>query len=100
MNQVKQHLRKIEQCQTHRNGISGAPFHVLIFNDPDEGRMVGIVFEREHHVAVFNLDELALGNIAFGENSWRGDLYEPFLRQAIAKDENFSVAEKLGREEV
>ena len=100
MNQVKRRVRKVEQCQTHRNGISGAPFHVLIFNDPDAGRMVGIVFEREHHVAVFNLDKLALGNIAFGENSWRGDVYEPFLRQAIAKNENFSVAEKLGREEV
>ena len=73
----------IENIQHHRNGICGAPFHVLLFRDPDEGRMLGIVFEDEHHVAVFNLDKLALGNIAFGVNSWRGDSYEPFLRTAI-----------------
>lgn len=72
-----------ESIQYHRNGISGAPFHVLIFRDPDEGRMLGIVFDTEHHVAVFNLDKLALGNIAFGVNSWRGDQYEPHLRTAI-----------------
>lgn len=45
--------------------------------------MLGIVFEQKYHVAVFNLDKLALGNIAFGENSFRGDQYEPYLRKAI-----------------
>ena len=100
MNHVTQHLKKVEQCQTHRNGISGAPFHVLIFHDPDEGQMIGIVFDREQHVAVFNLDKLVLGNIAFGENSWRGDVYEPFLRQAIAQDENSIVSQNLSREGV
>ena len=73
----------IENIQRHRNGISGAPFHVLLFRDPDGGRMLGIVFEQEYHVAVFNLDKLALGNIVFGVNSWRGDHYEPHLRNAI-----------------
>jgi hypothetical protein len=73
----------IENIELHRNGISGAPFHVMIFRDPDEGRMVGIVFEQAHHVAVFNLDKLAIGNIAFGVNSWRGDRYEWSLRNAI-----------------
>lgn len=77
----------IEQVQAHRNGICGAPFHVLIFRDPNEGRMLGIVFDEKFHVAVFNLDKLALGNIAFGENSWRGDQYEPHLREAIAEHE-------------
>ncbi len=75
----------IENVQYHRNGICGAPFHVLLFRDPDEGRMLGIVFGQEHHVAVFNLDKLALGNITFGVNSWRGDRYEPSLRTAIAE---------------
>jgi hypothetical protein len=73
----------IENIQYHRNGVCGAPFHVLVFRDPDEGRMVGIVFDQEYHVAVFNLDKLAIGNIAFGVNSWRGDRYEPHLRKAI-----------------
>jgi hypothetical protein len=27
---------------------------------------------------------LCLGNIEFGVNSWRGDQYEPHLRNAIA----------------
>lgn len=84
---------RIENIQHHRNGISGAPFHVLIFRDPDEGRMLGIVFGERYHVAVFNLDKLAVGNIAFGVNSWRGDQYEPHLRGAIADHERSSVAE-------
>ena len=74
----------IEQIQNHRNGISGAPFHVLIFQDDEQGRMLGIVFQEPYHVAVFNLDKLAQGNIAFGVNSWRGDWYEPYLRTAIS----------------
>ena len=74
----------IEQIQFHRNGISGAPFHAVIFRDPDEGRMLGVVFEEKYHVAVFNLDKLAIGNITFGVNSWRGDQYEPPLRTAIS----------------
>jgi hypothetical protein len=73
----------LEHIDHHRNGICGAPFHVMLFRDPDEGRMLGIVFEEAYHVAVFNLDKLAVGNIAFGVNSWRGDRYEPQLRKAI-----------------
>ena len=91
---------KIINFATHRNGITGAPFHVLVFRDPNEGRMLGIVFEQAYHVAVFNLDKLALGNIAFGENSWRGDQYEPHLRKAVAKHERAIAAENLGGEEV
>ncbi len=67
----------------HRNGICGAPFHAIIFRDPEAGRMLGIVFDEPHHVAVFNLDSLAVGSIAFCLNSWRGDRYEPTLRNAI-----------------
>jgi hypothetical protein len=80
----------IDSIARHRNGICGAPFHVVLFRDPDEGRMLGIVFDLAHHVAVFNLDKLALGNIAFGVNSWRGDRYEPQLRKAIQHDPDHS----------
>jgi hypothetical protein len=86
----------IENIQHHRNGVAGAPFHVLLFRDPDEGRMLGVVFQQQFHVAVFNLDQLALGNITFGLNSWRGDQYEPHLRKAITANE----AESLGGREV
>lgn len=74
----------IEQIHFHRNGIGGAPFHALLFDDPDVGPMFGIVFDEPQHVAVFQFGELADGNIAFGRNSWRGDRYEPHLREAIA----------------
>ena len=74
----------IENIERHRNGVGGAPFNVLLFMDTDEGRMVGIVFEQEHHGAVLNIDKLSQGDIAFGSNSWRGDRYEPHLRKAIA----------------
>lgn len=90
---------RIENIQYHRNGISGAPFHVLIFRDPEAGRMLGIVFDGQHHVAVLNLDKLALGNIAFGENSWRGDQYEPHLRKAIVEHQRTLDAESIGGKE-
>jgi hypothetical protein len=90
----------IEQIQRHRNGICGAPFYVLMFGDPDVGRMVGIVFEQPHHVAVLHVDKLASGNITFGENSWRGDKYEPYLREAIARHERTLDADNVGRKEV
>jgi hypothetical protein len=78
----------LEQIEYHRNGICGAPFHVMIFQDSEEGRMLGIVFDEPYHGAVFNLDKLALGNIAFGVNSWRGDRYEPQLRQLIQEHQH------------
>jgi hypothetical protein len=73
--------------------------HVMLFSDADEGRMLGIVFENSYHVAVLQLDKLALGNITFGDNSWRGDRYEPLLRQAIQAhrehfDHNISTSHK------
>jgi hypothetical protein len=74
---------RFHQIERHRNGISGAAFHAITFQDLSEGRMVAIVFDQESYVAVFNLDQLAVGNITFGENSWRGDRYEPHLRKAI-----------------
>ncbi len=69
----------------HRNGIGGAPFAVILFEDagPDGSRKVGIVFEQEAHCAVLDVDRLAAGDIAFGSNSWRGDHFEEPLRKAI-----------------
>jgi hypothetical protein len=74
------HIRSVAR---HRNGIGGAPFHVAIF-DACGGRKVGIVFEEPGHCAVLDIARLAAGDIAFGSNSWRGDRYEPHLREAIA----------------
>lgn len=76
----------------HRNGIGGAPFHVVRFTDAEEGPMLGIVFDQAAHCAVFSLPKLAQGTIAFGTgeggNSWRGDQYEPALRRAVAEHDS------------
>lgn len=71
---------------SHRNGTSGAPFHVVLFadHDPERGsRKVAILFDERHHCAVLDVAMLHDGDIAFGSNSWRGDNYEPYLRVAI-----------------
>lgn len=69
----------------HRNGICGAPFHVVLFRDTgDENtRKVGILFEEPYHCAVLDVVKLAEGRIAFGVNSYRGDRFEFPLRRAI-----------------
>jgi hypothetical protein len=84
---------RVRAIDFHRNGIGGAPFHVAIFDEAkgahpeDQGRKVGIIFEAPDHCAVLDIAKLAVGDIAFGSNSWRGDEYEPHLRKAI---KNFS----------
>jgi hypothetical protein len=72
-----------DQIKYHRNGVGGAPFHVVLFRDASEGVMLGVVFEEKHHVAVLNLERLSSSDIGYGTNSWRGDVYEPHLRNAI-----------------
>jgi hypothetical protein len=69
----------------HRNGICGAPFTVILFEDDgaEGSRKVAILFEQDGHCAVLDVDRLAHGDIAFGSNSWRGDRFEPSLRQTI-----------------
>jgi len=77
---------KVTDIASHRNGIDGAPFHVVLF-EYKGGIKGGIVFDEPHHCAVLNVRKLSQGNIKFGSNSYRGDLYEPLLRQAIRKNE-------------
>jgi hypothetical protein len=75
----------------HRNGICGAPFDVVLFEDdgPDDGsRKFAILFEQKYHCAVLDVAKLSAGDIAFTSNSWRGDKYEPHLRKAIKNHES------------
>jgi hypothetical protein len=76
---------KIINIASHRNGIDGAPFHVVLFADrgPEGSRKVAILFEERAHCAVLDIAKLHAGDIAFGSNSWRGDTYEACLRVAI-----------------
>ena len=70
----------------HRNGICGAPFTAVLFEDsgPEGSRKIGILFDQPYHCAVLDIAKLAAGDIAFASNSWRGDQYEPYLRAAEA----------------
>lgn len=76
---------KIIATACHRNGICGEPFEVVLFEDrgPEGSRKLAILFDEPHYCAVFDVAKLAAGDIAFGSNSFRGDNYEPHLRQAI-----------------
>jgi hypothetical protein len=75
----------ITKTAFHRNGICGAPFHIVLFEDRgDEGsRKLAILFAENGQCAVLDVAKLAAGDIAFGSNSWRGDKFEPPLRTAI-----------------
>jgi hypothetical protein len=77
----------IMNIDRHRNGISGAPFTAIVFRDTGEGASVkvGIVFDAPCHTAVLDINKLVECDVQFGSNSWRGDVYEPHLRQAIAR---------------
>lgn len=78
-----QFVSRIIEVAFHRNGISGAPFHVVNFIDTEDHRKVGILFDDDFHCAVLDIDLLNDNVIAFIKNSWRGDRYEPELREAI-----------------
>lgn len=78
----------IEEVDYHRNGVGGIGFHIVKFTQPSEGPMLGIVFPEDGAVAVFNRDKLKEDEIRFFYNSWRGDVYEPYLREAIRLSED------------
>ena len=80
-------IKRIFAIDFHRNGISGAPFHIVVFQDHGEesSRKLGIVFDSASHVAVLDIAKLAQGDVAFGSNSWRGDVFELELRAAITE---------------
>jgi len=80
---------KIIDIASHRNGICGAPFHVVLFDDQgtEGSRKVAVLFDEPYHCAVFDVAKLAAGDIAFGSNSFRGDNYEPHLRKVVEKRE-------------
>jgi len=87
----------------HRNGSGGEPFYVCIFdtreiddkkpdrNEVEFHRMFAVVFDDDTYCAVFSLSELARENIEFARgNSFRGDYFEPYLREAIKEWESHS----------
>jgi hypothetical protein len=88
----------IKAIARHRNGVDGAPFYVVLFDDAD-GCKVGIVFDQEAHCAILDVAKLAAGDIAFGSNSWRGDQFEPHLRTAVKTRLQTSAASSPPRQQ-
>lgn len=87
----KQPIRiRVSDWDHHRNGICGAPFHVVLFDDvgDENTRKVGILFEAPNHCAVLDVAKLSAGSIAFGFNSYRGDAFEEQLRKAVRLPKN------------
>ena len=103
MNTVKARkvVTKIQEIAYHRNGICGAPFHAIRFvgkvdgyDEPETANFLATLFDEPGHCAVICLDRLPEHGVAFGPNSWRGDCFEPELREAV-KEHNL---EQFGHE--
>jgi hypothetical protein len=83
--------RRVLSSAYHRNGVAGNGFYVVLFRDDDGATKVAIQFPEQDaegeslpsmNTAVLQVDLLAAGNVAFGENSWRGDHYAQFVCNA------------------
>jgi hypothetical protein len=79
---------KILKLATHRNGICGLPFTVAIVKD-GKRKMLVVRFDKQADkdtgnvvCAAFDLEKLALFDIEFGSNSWRGDHYHQIIDKA------------------
>ena len=93
----------IQEVAWHRNGISGEGFYAIRFlfdvdavsdseaktwNIPagpalKAAQFLAILFDEPGQCAVICLDAISEHGVAFGKNSWRGDLFEDALREAI-----------------
>jgi hypothetical protein len=77
----------------HRNGVSGEPFHCVIFDKEEGGettRMLAVRFPDDEgkgyqnpRIAIFDVALLYESVIEFGENSFRGDYFVDGIDQAI-----------------
>jgi hypothetical protein len=78
---------KIIEASHHRNGVSGEGFTAILFKDlSTKQTMIASLFKDSGYCAVYDVDELAKGNISFANgNSWRGDRYESALRPLLAQ---------------
>lgn len=75
---------EIKSASWHRNGVGGVGFYAILFTDEEQGNMVASLFDEPGYCAIYNVDELVNGNVAFAcGNSWRGDRYEYALRPLL-----------------
>ena len=76
-------IRRVLQVEYHRNGVGGEGFHAVLFDDCEGHRLLALVFPAPGHVAVIEPQRAAAGILGLGDNTWRGDYFEPELRRAI-----------------
>jgi hypothetical protein len=75
----------IKDCWFHRNGVGGAGFYAVLFEEAEQGLMVASLFDEPGYCAVYKVSLLSKENVRFGENSWRGDSFEAALRPLVKK---------------
>lgn len=87
---------KVKSVAFHRNGVSGKPFYVMLAKG--EGRDLVIIRpyvtnpeDEGAECYVLDIGLLAEGNIKFGENSFRGDVFQLEADRAIS---NFEALRK------
>lgn len=72
-------IKNVISMDSHRNGVSGVPYNVIVFESTEGMRMVGIVFDSDGdggpRCAVLDIDKLNSNDVAFGSNSFRGDYF-------------------------
>lgn len=83
---------KVTEIARHRNGVGGNPFHAVTFTAHVGGRkattFLATVFDGQGNIAVIATSLLATMGVEFGSNSWRGDDFEPTVREAIGQWED------------
>jgi tetrahydromethanopterin S-methyltransferase subunit E len=79
---MEKSIDKIIKISYHRNGVTGVPFYVILFESLKQ-KMVAIVHEEDGYVSILDVELLNAGIIEFGMNSWRCEHFEPELRKAI-----------------
>lgn len=96
MGKYKTEPIKVIAIDSHRNGVGGTGFHVVLFTSPDvpNETMVAISFESEdselksYHegeIAVLSVDKLVEKNIGFGNgNSFRYEFFSDAIKKAIS----------------
>lgn len=98
-------VKNVQEVSYHRNGICGNGFYAIRFQSDIEGydgkwggkphperkdaNFLGIVFDEPGSCAITCLDLIPEVGVKFAAgNSWRGDHYEPELREAIKTHES------------
>lgn len=83
---------EIREVAYHRNGVSGLPFWVVLFNDTDEGmfNQLATIDEDGKDCRVINMGIAMFGRIGqdVGMNTWRGDYYLQKIKEAMQEHKN------------